>query len=110
MSRIDPLYIGIQGHVLALDRTTGEEIWRCRLKGSDFVNVVLQDGELYATAAGELFKLDPAMGEIRWQNPLKGLGRGLISIAAAANQEIVLSREKRRQEEADAASAGAAAV
>jgi hypothetical protein len=52
------------------------EIWRSELKGIDFVNVVFQDGDLYATTKGELFRLDPATGKILWQNPLKGLGWG----------------------------------
>jgi hypothetical protein len=52
-------------------RSTGAEVWRTDLKGSDFVNVALQDGDLYATAKGELFCLDPATGTIRWRNPLK---------------------------------------
>jgi outer membrane protein assembly factor BamB len=109
MSTSGLLYIGIQGHVLALDRATGAEVWRSRLKGSDFVNVVLQDGELYATTQGELFSLDPATGQVRWQNPLKGLGRGLVTIAAPATQQMTLGREKRRQDE-QAAGAAAAAV
>jgi hypothetical protein len=77
------------------------------LKG-DFVNVVLQDGDLYATASGELFRLDPASGHIRWQNGLKGLGRGLVTIASDGNQQALVMREKQQQEEAAAAAAGAA--
>ena len=32
------LFIGIAGNVVALDRTTGTEVWRSELKGNDFVN------------------------------------------------------------------------
>ena len=42
------IYIGIAGTVVALDRATGAEVWRSDLKGNDFVNVALQDGDLYA--------------------------------------------------------------
>ncbi|HEY1340109.1 MAG TPA: PQQ-binding-like beta-propeller repeat protein [Bryobacteraceae bacterium] len=101
------IYIGISGTVVALDRGTGQEIWRADLKGSDFVNVAMADGDLYATAKGELFCLDPGSGRIRWQNPLKGLGRGLITIATAGGQQSVVMKEKRQREEA-AAAAGAA--
>ena len=48
------IFIGIAGTVVALDRSTGSEVWRSDLDG-DFVNVALQDGDLYATANGELF-------------------------------------------------------
>ncbi|HEV3199168.1 MAG TPA: PQQ-binding-like beta-propeller repeat protein [Bryobacteraceae bacterium] len=101
------VFIGIKGTVVALDRATGQEVWRTTLKG-DFVNVVLQDGDLYATAVGELFCLDPASGAIRWHNGLKGMGRGLITIATAGNQQIPVMREKQQQDEAAAAAASSA--
>jgi hypothetical protein len=100
------IFVGIGGTVLALDRRTGEEVWRTALKGTDFVNVAVQDGDLYATARGELFCLDPTTGNIRWQNPLKGLGRGLVIVATANGQQTVVMREKKQRDEA-AAAAGA---
>jgi outer membrane protein assembly factor BamB len=104
MPRSHLVYIGIRGTALALDRATGQEVWRTPLKGADFVNVALVDGDLYATSRGELFCLDPATGNIRWKNPLTGLGLGLISIAAPDGQAVLL-QEKRRQEQAEAAAA-----
>jgi outer membrane protein assembly factor BamB len=104
MARSNLLYIGINGTAIALDRATGQEAWRTPLKGSDFVNVALVDGDLYATTRGELFCLDAATGSIRWKNPLTGLGLGLISIASADGQAVLL-QEKRRQEQAEAAAA-----
>jgi outer membrane protein assembly factor BamB len=98
------IFIGIAGKVVALDRGTGSEIWRAELKG-DFVNVALQDGDLYATARGELYCLDPATGAIRWQNGLKGLGRGLITIASSGSQQTVVMREQQQRDEAAAAAA-----
>jgi outer membrane protein assembly factor BamB len=103
------LYIGVSGTVLAVDRATGQEIWRTRLKATDFVNVVVEDGAVYASARGELFCLDPATGQIRWKNPLTGLGWGLVSIAAAAGSQSVLLREKKRRDEAAAAAAATGA-
>ena len=100
------LYIGIRGTVVALDRVTGQEIWRTDLKGSDFVNVVLDGGDLFAATHGELTCLDPSTGRIRWNNPLKGLGWGLMSIAG--NQQAVVLRAKKQQEEAASAAAAGA--
>lgn len=102
------VFVGIKGTVLALDRTTGTEIWRRPLAGTDFVNVALLDGDLFATARGELFALDPWTGEIRWHNPLKGLGRGLLTIAAGAQQAVAMSEKRRRDAQAAAGAAGAA--
>ncbi len=99
MAQTSLIFIGIAGSVLALDRASGEEVWRASLKGADFVNVVLDGGDLYATAKGELFCLDPATGRIRWQNPLKGLGRGLITMAANGSQQTVVMGEKRQNDE-----------
>ena len=98
------IFIGIAGYAIALDRQTGSEVWRTELKG-DFVNVALQDGDLYATAKGELYCLDPSTGAIRWQNQLKGLGRGLVTIASSGGQQTVVMREKQQRDEAAAASA-----
>jgi outer membrane protein assembly factor BamB len=110
MAQTNLIFIGVKGTVVALDRATGSEVWRSELKGKDFVNVVLQDGDLYATTKGELFRLDPATGKIRWQNPLKGLGWGLITIAASGSQQAVVMREKGQRDEAAAAAASGTAT
>lgn len=98
-----PIFIGIKGAVIAFDRANGQEVWRSPLIGRDFVNVVLEDGELVAATHGELFCLDPATGHVRWHIPLKGSGRGLVTIAG--NQQTVVTLA-RRQNEADAADPG----
>jgi outer membrane protein assembly factor BamB len=96
------LYLGIRGTVVALDRASGAELWRTTLKGWGFVNLA-QDGEfLLAATHGELFCLEAATGRIRWNNPLRGLGYGLVSIAGADNTALAA------QYHADAASAATA--
>lgn len=97
------LYVGIRGVVVAIDRATGHELWRTSVKGADFVNVAVQDGDLFAAARGELYRLDPSSGEILWHNPLKGLGWGLVSIAGSGQLPPI--EEKRRRERAAAAAA-----
>jgi outer membrane protein assembly factor BamB len=96
-----PIYIGICGNVLAVDRATGVEIWRSNLKSGDFVNVVLQDEQLYATTQGELFRLDPATGHVMWHNPLKGLGLGVVTIAGQDSTPAL--KEKTGRDQANAA-------
>jgi len=107
MAQPSLIFIGICGTVLALDRATGAEVWRSNLKGADFVNVVLQDGDLFATAKGELYCLDTVTGRIRWKNSLKGLGRDLISIATSTGQQSVLARDKKNRDDAAASTAAA---
>ena len=108
MTQSSLIYIGIAGTVVALDRATGTEVWRSDLKGNDFVNVALQDGDLFATAKGELFCLDPSTGNIRWQNPLKGLGWGFITIAASGSQQAVVMGEKNQRDATAAAGSSGA--
>ena len=64
------------------------------------------EDEIYATTKGEVFCLDPGTGQIRWHNPLKGMGTGLVSIAGPGiqgNQAALVQKHKRDQEMAAAA-------
>lgn len=103
----DVVYIGIAGTVLALDRGTGAEKWRAKLKGSDFVNVVLEGDQILAATKGELFCIDAASGQVLWNNALRGLGLGVMTIATtnSPNGSVAPGAEKTRL---DAAAASAA--
>ena len=100
------IHIGIRGTAIALDRRTGAEIWRTPLKGSCFVNLVLDGEDLFATAQGEIFCLDPMTGHILWNNPLRGMGWGLVAIAS--NIAAPLVEESHRREESSNGGADAA--
>ena len=108
------VFIGIKGTVVALDRATGQRVWATHLKGSDFVNVVLEDGALLASCYGEIFCLDPLTGDALWHNPLKGFGTGLATIATeydtGSANALVLAEKQRRDAAASAAAASAAAT
>ena len=107
------VYIGIKGSVVALHRTTGEQVWATHLKGSDFVNVCVQDSAVLASCYGEIFCLDPLTGAGLWQNTLKGFGTGLATIAALGQPPggaTPVMREKRQRDEQAAAAASAAQV
>lgn len=99
------IFVGIGGSVAALDRATGEEIWRTKLRSNDFVNVTLNGEDLYAAVRGEIYSLDPTTGAVRWKNALKGLGWGLVTIAGAGSQSVVAQESRRRAAEAAATSA-----
>jgi outer membrane protein assembly factor BamB len=104
------IFVGIKHSVVALDDRTGTEVWRTDLRSGDYVTV-LWDGEaLIAANSGEVWRLDPRNGQGMWRNELKGLGRGLVSMASdrrpSANADSDLAAEKRRREAAEAAAAG----
>ena len=105
------IYLGVKGSVIALNSANGQQLWATSLKGSDFVNVVLDGNNLYATARGEFFCLDPSTGIIRWHNPLKGYGFGLVTIAGEgiAQNHSSLNEEKQRSDQAAASSSTTAA-
>ena len=84
MAKPDLLYVAAAGNVVALDATTGHELWRRPLKPSQVMSIVRHGSRLVAAAAGELWCLDAATGEVVWHNKLKGLGVGFVAIAGAA--------------------------
>jgi hypothetical protein len=101
------VFIGIKGSVVALNRATGKQVWATRLKGWDFVNVVVQEGTVLASSSGEIFSLDPFTGVVMWHNPLKGFGTGLATIAMAPSAQsgnASVLAEKRRLDEVASAS------
>ena len=110
MNTSDLIFIGIKGSVLALYRSTGQQAWATHLKGMDFVNILLEDGKVIATCAGEVFCLDALSGRGLWQNPLKGFGRGLATMATVdnpgRNNAAIMSEDHRRAIQAAAAASG----
>jgi hypothetical protein len=59
---MQPLIIGIKGTVLALDRATGQEVWRTPLMRLSFVNVTLAGEQVLAATRGEIYCLDRKAG------------------------------------------------
>ena len=100
-----PLYIGLGGHVVAIDRTTGSEIWRCKLRSSSFVTISVEPDAIYAGANGELFCVDPSTGSIRWHNRLKGLGISVVAFDGSSAPSVAAAIRA-----AQAAAAGGAAA
>ncbi len=108
MKTSDLVFVGIGRSVVALNRTTGEQVWATKLKGYDFVNVVLDGERILATSCGEIFCLDPLTGQPLWHNRLKGFGTGLATIATAQSGgrgSMTALAEKQRQGQATAPAA-----
>lgn len=78
------VHAGIGGHVVALSLDRGDEVWRRKLKTmAQFTGVVAAAAGLLASANGECWCLDPATGEVRWHNRLKGLGQGFVTFGGS---------------------------
>ena len=104
MKTTELVFVGIGRSVVALNRATGEQVWATRIKGYDFVNVVLGGGSIFATCCGEIFCLDPLTGDVRWHHPPKGFGTGLATIATdnggRSGLAAVLAEKQRRDQAA----------
>ncbi len=78
------VYIGMAGHVTCIDKSTGNEVWRTKLKkGSSLTNLVKEGNQIIAYSGGHLFSLNALTGDLQWENELKGLGYSYCIIAGS---------------------------
>ena len=104
------LFIGISNSVVALDALEGTEVWRAKVGGTGFVTVLWDGVELFTSAKGEVFKLDPQSGALIWNNKLAGLGRGVTTLASTrtsfpSSGQVQSAKQKRQNDQAAAAGA-----
>jgi outer membrane protein assembly factor BamB len=110
MEKNDLVFLGVKGSVVALDRTTGHRVWERKLKGSDYVSLLVHGNCVLAGTQGEIFCLEATTGKPLWHDALKGYGVGLMSIATAnASSAGSLARASQRQK-SDSSSAAVAGV
>ena len=76
------LFLGIKGHVVCLNKKTGSELWRKKLRSSTITNIIFDGDSVLAYSNGHLFSLDPDTGDQLWENQLNGLGYGYCMIAS----------------------------
>jgi outer membrane protein assembly factor BamB len=112
MAKPEMVFVGIRGSVVALDKNSGARLWETKLKGSNFVMLLVAGGRVFAGAQGEIFCLDAGTGKLLWHDALKGYGLGLLSIATAngSSDASVAAAEFCRQQEADSSAAAASSV
>lgn len=111
MTQRELLYVGVQGNVIAYEKSTGRKIWATSLKSSQFVNLILDGDRLFAHTQGELFALDAQTGKLLWQDGLKGYGYGLASLITQScfSSQSVLAQEIFNQQQQSSSSASASA-
>jgi outer membrane protein assembly factor BamB len=89
------LFLGTHGHVAALQKSTGNLVWKTSLPSTGYsvVALIVEDGRLFCASGGRAFALDPLTGEILWTNDLPGLGSGFVfaTTAASSGTEKVMS-------------------
>jgi outer membrane protein assembly factor BamB len=81
MEQLDLVFVGTNGQVVALDRATGQTVWRWKYGWrawmiSGLVSLIHDQGQLFVSVNGWVFCLDARTGEHIWSNSLKGMGWG----------------------------------
>ena len=101
----DRLYLGVKGHILCIDKSSGAEIWRRHLKSSSLTNLTLDGDQIFAHAGGHLFCVRASDGRIQWTNPLTGMGYGYCLFANHDHQQAANAAAASQRQEAAAAAA-----
>jgi outer membrane protein assembly factor BamB len=78
----DLIFVGLRGYAMALRRDTGEVVWVNNDMKSGYTTLLLDGDQLIVSTGGYLFCLEPLTGRLIWQNPLKGYGTGVTSLAS----------------------------
>lgn len=77
------VFVGFNPRVAALDRDTGQLVWKWKSKqGSGYTTVLLDDDRLIVSVVGYTYCLDARTGKELWFNRLEGLGSGVASLAS----------------------------
>ena len=79
------VFLGFNSYVTALDRDTGEIVWKWVSPdgSSDYVSLLLDGDRLIVSVEGYTYCLNPLSGEQVWANPLKGFGTGIPTLVSA---------------------------
>jgi outer membrane protein assembly factor BamB len=106
------IFVGINGAVVSLDKTTGHRVWERKLKGGNYVSLVVAGDQILAGTQGEIFCMDAATGQPLWHDALKGYGMGLMSIATQTGSSDTSLAQAQEAQAADSSIviAGGAAV
>lgn len=114
------LFLGLNGRVAALDRETGEVVWEWTAKDPDrqrpvggYMAVLVDHGQLFVSANGYTYRLDPLTGDELWANPLRGWGLGPAALATsttASSQQVLTAAAAQRQAEEQAQAATTAII
>src|SRR5947209_3717078 len=105
------LFLGLNGRVAALDRDSGEIVWEWTAKDPDkhravggYMTVLVDQGQLFVSANGYTYRLDPVTGEEQWANPLRGWGVGPTALATSTAASLQVLTAAAAKQAADQAS------
>lgn len=100
------IFVGFNSRIAALDRDSGEVVWKWKSPQGSGLPVLLLDGDrLIVSVQGYTHCLDPLSGDQLWFNPLAGMGIGTPCLASTRGNTTpqlyaVLAEYERQQEAA----------
>ncbi len=89
MSYENLVFVGFNSRVLGLDRESGDAVWMWQApkpRNAGYVTLMLDGDRLIVSVNGYIYCLDPATGELLWNNDTKGCGTGVTSIVSVRGQ------------------------
>jgi hypothetical protein len=100
------LYVGIKGHVVAIDKQSGRELWRTKLGGYTLVNILIDTEMIFAYAKGHVFGMNFS-GKVLWDNGMTGLGYNMALLATqeSNDQTAAIMQEIQSQQASSSSSA-----
>jgi outer membrane protein assembly factor BamB len=106
------VFVGLNGWVAALDRDSGEIVWKCSELKSGYTTLLLDGDRLIASTNGYLYCLDPQTGKVVWSNPLRGLRTGVAHVVSVRGQStpVVTTQAQAVEAQRAAAAHGGAAA
>ncbi len=66
------VYIAFNGHVFAMDRTTGRRLWAMKVGSSGYTPRIIVENERVFILSGDLTCLDAQTGKTHWSMAVKG--------------------------------------
>jgi outer membrane protein assembly factor BamB len=113
MSFNDLVFVGFNKRVAALDRNSGAIIWEWQAPKPwatiGYLTMLLDGDRLIVSVNGYIYCLDPASGELLWNNEMVGFGTGVASItsvrAQPSSEPSMLAAQHAAHQAAGAASA-----
>jgi hypothetical protein len=100
MSESSLVFLGLGGHVVAFDTTTGTEVWRCRLTYGNLVTIHY-DGRILLAGSREVWRIDPRHGRGSPAQPAPSARHGAVLFMNSAGATVAAV-----QAQAAAAAAG----
>jgi outer membrane protein assembly factor BamB len=95
------LFVGTHGHVRAIEKRTGAQVWDVDLPwtSNGLVTLLVEGHVIYAGCRGKLFAIDARNGTILWKDELSGLAYDNMTLATTRSSSGAVAQATTGEEE-----------